>query len=137
MSRLIVAAAVIEHEGKILLTRRMAHVPYPLLWEFPGGKVEPGEDPKVCVVREISEELAIAVTVTGIYEVIFYRYPEHDVLMLAYRCRWMSGNVKNLEVSEHCWASPADIVNFELLPADISLAERIAREFGSEYPACI
>ncbi len=131
MSTLLVAAAIIEFGGKILLARRKADVPYPLLWEFPGGKVEAGEDPRDCVVREIGEELAIEIDVTGIYEVIFHRYPERDVLVLAYRCRWVSGEVRDLEVSEHCWVLPGDVGNFELLPADISLAKRIALEFGN------
>jgi 8-oxo-dGTP diphosphatase len=131
MSTLLVAAALIEYGGKILLARRRADVPYPLLWEFPGGKVEPGEDPKDCVAREIREELAIEVTAEGIYDVIFHRYPERYVLILVYHCRWLSGEIQNLEVSEHCWASPADVVNFDLLPADIHLAQRISKEFSN------
>lgn len=131
MSTLLVAAAIIEFDGKILLARRRADVPYPLLWEFPGGKVEAGEDPGDCVVREIREELAMEVAAAGIYEVVFHRYPERDVLVLAYRCRWVGGEVRDLEVSEHCWAAPADLLDFELLPADIPLAKRIALEFGN------
>jgi 8-oxo-dGTP diphosphatase len=131
MSTLLVAAAIIEFGGKILLAKRKADVPYPLLWEFPGGKVEAGEDPRDCVVREIGEELAIEIAVTGIYDVIFHRYPERDVLVLAYCCRWVSGEVRDLEVSEHSWVLPGEIGNFELLPADIPLAKRIALEFGN------
>jgi len=129
MSTLLVAAAIIESGGRILLARRRSDAPYPLLWEFPGGKVESGEDPKDCVTREIREELAIEVAVEGIYDVVHYRYPERNVLMLVYHCRWLSGEIQNLEVSEHCWVSPADIVNFQLLPADIPLAKRISEEF--------
>ena len=131
MSTLLVAAAIIECDGRILLARRRSDASYPLLWEFPGGKVEPGEAPKDCVVREIREELAIEVAVEGIYDVVYYRYPERQVLMLVYRCRWLSGEIQNLEVSAHCWVSPADIVNFQMLPADIPLAKRITEEFVS------
>lgn len=131
MTTLLVAAAIIEHNGKLLLARRKSGVPYPLLWEFPGGKVEPGEDPKDCAIREIREELGIEVAVAGIYDSIFHRYPERDVLVLAYRCHWISGEVRDLEVSAHCWVSPADTANFELLPADVPLAQRIALEFGN------
>ncbi|HLO26803.1 MAG TPA: (deoxy)nucleoside triphosphate pyrophosphohydrolase [Geobacteraceae bacterium] len=127
---LLVAAAIIENRGKILLARRRPDAPYPLLWEFPGGKVEPGEDPRDCVVREIKEELAIDIAVEGIYDVVFYRYPERHVLVLAYRCRWSSGEIQDLEVSEHCWVSPSDVERFQLLPADIPLAKRISQEFG-------
>jgi 8-oxo-dGTP diphosphatase len=99
------------------------------LWEFPGARWNPV---KIGRLRgqEIMEELAIE-CVAGIYDVVFHRYPERDVLVLAYRCRWLSGEVRDLEVSEHCWASPADIANFELLPADIPLAHRIGLEFGN------
>lgn len=128
MFPLLVTAAIIEHGGKILLARRRATSPYPLLWEFPGGKVEPGEDPLDCVVREIREELAITIAVDGIYDVIYYRYPERTVLVLAYRCRWLRGEMADLEVAEHCWVNPADLTGYQLLPADIPLAERISRE---------
>ena len=137
MQTLLVAAAIIESDGKVLLTRRKSDVPYPLFWEFPGGKVEPGEDPKDCVAREIREELAIEIAVEKVYDVIFYRYPERHVLVLAYYCRWLSGEIQDLEVLEHCWAYPADVVNFELLPADIPLAKRISEEFANGDTACL
>ena len=131
MSTLLVAAAIIVDGGKFLLARRKADVPYPLLWEFPGGKLEAGEDPKDCVIREIREELAIEITVTGIYDAIFHRYPERDVLVLAYLCRWASGEIRDLEVTEHRWVLPGEVGTFDLLPADIPLARRIALEFGN------
>jgi len=126
----LVTAAIIVHDGKILITRRKADVPYPLLWEFPGGKVEPAEDPRDGIVREIREELAIEVDVLGIYDVIYHRYPERAVLVLAYRCNWLSGEITDQDVLEHCWAPPCGIRKFELLPADIPLAEKICREFA-------
>ncbi len=130
MQTLLVAAAIIVHDGKILLAKRRDDVPYPLLWEFPGGKVDAGEDPRDCVVREIREELAIEIAVEAIYDVVFHRYPERHVLVLAYRCRWLSGEIHDLEVAEHYWADPAEIASFALLPADISLARKISEEFN-------
>lgn len=134
MFPLLVTAAVIIRDGKILLARRKADVPYPLLWEFPGGKVEPLEDPRDCIVREIEEELAIKVAVVGIYEVVYHRYPERTVLVLAYRCRWVSGEIADLDVTEHRWVAPADLLTFELLPADVPLAEKLGRELsGADF----
>ncbi|HEX9023152.1 MAG TPA: (deoxy)nucleoside triphosphate pyrophosphohydrolase [Geobacteraceae bacterium] len=130
MFPLLVTAAIIMHEGKVLLTRRKPDVPYPLLWEFPGGKLEAEEDPRDCVVREIREELAIEVSVSGIYEVIYHRYPERAVLVMAYRCQWQSGTIVDLDVAEHRWVSPCELTRFPLLPADIPLAERIRAELG-------
>ena len=129
MFPLLVTAAIIAHNGKLLVTRRKPDVPYPLLWEFPGGKVEPDEDPSDCIVREIREELAIEIEVAGIYDVLYYRYPERTVLVLAYRCHWLSGVIMNLDVAEHRWMLPCDIRNLELLPADLPLAEKICGEF--------
>lgn len=137
MQTLLVAAAVIEHEGKILLAQRRADAPYPLLWEFPGGKVEHGEDPIDCVVREIREELAIEIAVERIYDVVFHRYPERHVLVLAYLCRWLGGEIHELEVAAHHWAAPAEIANFALLPADIPLARKISEEFSHGDTACV
>lgn len=129
MLPLIVTAAIIEHEGKILLTKRRADAPYPLLWEFPGGKLEREEHPEACIVREVKEELAMEVTVEGVYDVIYYRYPERPVLVLAYRCKWLAGELQEVDVAGHYWALPSDIGSFELLPADVPLAEKIFRDF--------
>lgn len=137
MFPLLVTAAVITHDGKILLTRRKTNVPYPHLWEFPGGKVEPQEDPRDCIVREIREELAIEVAVTGIYEVIYHRYPERTILLLVYRCHWLSGEIADLEVAEHRWVAAGDLGMLPLLPADVPLAERICREFASAHFTCL
>lgn len=130
MLPLIVTAALIEHDGNILLTRRRADVPYPHYWEFPGGKLEPAEDPRSCIAREIWEELGITVTVGPVYDVIYHRYPERTVLVLVYRCHWTAGEIADLQVAEHHWVLPADIASYRLLPADQPLAERIGKEFA-------
>ena len=137
MFPLLVTAAIIMHQGRLLLTRRRADVPYPLLWEFPGGKVEPDEDPRDCIVRELKEELAMDIAVTGIYEVVYHRYPERPVLVLAYRCIWLGGEITDLEVAEHCWALPGDLAQYPLLPADIGLADKIKRELADADSAHI
>jgi len=135
MYPLLVTAAFIEHGGKLLLTRRKSNVPYPLLWEFPGGKVEPGEDPHDGIIREIREELAIEIVVEGIYEVVYFRYPERSVLVLAYRCKWLKGEIMNIEVEEHRWFAPDELEGLEILPADISLVEKFCRERSDAYSA--
>jgi 8-oxo-dGTP diphosphatase len=131
MLPLLVTAAIIHHDGKILIARRKADAPYPLLWEFPGGKVEKNEDPRICVVRELKEELDIAIEVESIYDVVYYRYPEKPVLVLAYRCRWIGGSVKDLDVTEHRWVLPEHLEQFDFLPADLPLIQRLNREPGA------
>lgn len=128
MLPLLVTAAIIHHDGKILIARRKANAPYPLLWEFPGGKVEKNEDPKECVIRELKEELDIDIEVKSVFDVVYYRYPEKPVLVLAYRCRWAHGIVKDLDVTEHRWVLPEQLAAFDFLPADLPLIERLTRE---------
>jgi 8-oxo-dGTP diphosphatase len=130
MLPLLVTAALIEHEGKILLARRRADASYPLFWELPGGKLEPHEDPRDGIVREILEELGITISAGPVYDVVYYCYPERPVLVLVYRCHWTAGEITDLEVAEHRWVTPAEIMGYRLLPADIQLAERISREFA-------
>jgi 8-oxo-dGTP diphosphatase len=128
MNPLLVTAAIIEHGGRILITLRRQDTHYSGYWEFPGGKMEPGEDPVSCVARELKEELDIAVRVNGIYDVIYHRYPEQTVMVLAYRCEWIGGEIADLEVAGHSWVLPAELIGYRLLPADLPLAERIAKE---------
>ena len=83
------------------------------------------------MVRELKEELDIVIEVESIYDVIYYRYPEKPVLVLAYRCRWTGGAVKDLDVSEHCWVLPEHLEQFDFLPADLPLIQRLNREPGA------
>lgn len=83
-----------------------------------------------CVERELREELGITVRADGIYDAIYYRYPERTVLVLVYRCSWLAGEVRDLQVAEHRWVEPSALGTYGLLPADIPLAARLAQEFG-------
>ncbi len=125
MLPLLVTAAVIWHDGKILISRRKADVPYPLLWEFPGGKMEKNEDPRDCVVRELKEELDMDIQVEDIFDVVYYRYPEKPIMVLAYRCRWNGGELRDLEVTEHRWVMASELAFFDFLPADLPLIQRL------------
>ena len=84
--RLLVTAALIEREGKILMSRRRADQSLPGCWEFPGGKIEAGESPEAALAREIEEELGCTVAVGAIFEVVFFAYEAFDLYMLVYRC---------------------------------------------------
>src|SRR5688500_941077 len=99
MPAVIVAAAVVRNEGRILLTRRMEGAHLAGFWEFPGGKVEEGEDPEDAVVRECREECGIELEVGNVLEVAFHRYERKDVLLLFYECRIRGEQiVRNLEI---------------------------------------
>jgi 8-oxo-dGTP diphosphatase len=121
---LVVAAVVIEH-GRVLLTQRAEGTHLGGLWEFPGGKLEPGESPEEALVRECREECGIEIAVADILDVTFHRYPETDVLLLFYRCSIVSGEVRDLQVNTHAWVKPEDLDRFKLPPADARVIARI------------
>jgi 8-oxo-dGTP diphosphatase len=125
--KLVVAALVRDDAGRILLTQRRADQPMPLLWEFPGGKVEPGEPPVEALAREISEELGCAATVGAIYDVVFHPYADFDLYMLVYACA-LGGEPRAVEVAQLAWVPPDELGRYEVLPADVALVARLARE---------
>ena len=132
MSTVIVAAAVVRHEGRILLTRRMAGAHLAGMWELPGGKVEAGEDPEVAVVRECDEECAIDVVVDDIVDVTFHHYaasddkPSKDVLLLFYGCRLGARrDVQHRGVADHAWVRPSELHAYPLPPPDAKLVRKL------------
>lgn len=119
-------AALVERDGQVLMSRRRADQALPNCWEFPGGKVEPGEAPAAALAREIEEELGCTVRVEQIYEVVFHAYPEFDLYMLVYRCEIVAGTPQARQVAAVAWVPLAVIPTLELPPADYPLARRLA-----------
>lgn len=126
----VVAAAVIVREGRVLLTRRTDGQHLAGMWEFPGGKLEPGESPEETLVRECREECGIEIEVGEILDVTHHRYPEKEVLLLFYRCVLLEGEVQNLQVADHAWVAPPDLDRYELPPADHRVVARLKRLSG-------
>ena len=127
----LVAAAVVVREGKVLLTRRMKGSHLADLWEFPGGKLEPGEAPEAAVVRECREECDVEVRVIDILDVTFHRYGTKDVLLLFYDCELVSGEVKHLGVADHVWVLPEELDGYELPPADVPVVRKLKARAAS------
>jgi len=122
---LLVTAAVVIDGGKVLLTRRPDDKRHPGFWEFPGGKVDPGESPEEALCREMREELDAEVRVNGIYEVVYYRYDWGPVLILAYECQLLTDTLRDLGVTEHRWVLPSEMVDLKILPADQPIIDRL------------
>jgi 8-oxo-dGTP diphosphatase len=122
---LLVTAAVIFDGDKVLITRRPDDKRHPGLWEFPGGKVDPGESPEEALCREIREELDAELQVLRIFEVVFHRYEWGPVLILAYSCRLLTSAIRNLGVAEHRWLYPGQLPEFSILPADQPIIDRL------------
>jgi 8-oxo-dGTP diphosphatase len=132
MATLIVAAAVIIEDGRVLLTRRPRGTHLENLWEFPGGKLEDGESPEAALARELREELGIDARATQILDVTFWRYPERDVLLLFYRAERLGrGPLRNLGVAAHAWVSLEDLDRYSLPPADVAVVSRVRVLLGA------
>lgn len=127
MLPLLVTAAIVQQEDRILLTRRLDGTRHAGLWEFPGGKLDPGESPQEGLQRELREELGLDIRVGEIFDVVYHRYDWGAVLLLAYRCEALGGEIRNLQVAEHRWVPPADLGSYPILPADLPLIARLQR----------
>jgi 8-oxo-dGTP diphosphatase len=124
--RKLVVAALIRREGRVLMSRRRADQAMPLLWEFPGGKVEAGEAPEAALAREVREELGCEVRVGRIAEVVFHAYADFDLYMLVYACDIVAGTPAAVEVAKVAWVEAARLPELDLLPADYPLARALA-----------
>jgi 8-oxo-dGTP diphosphatase len=114
---------------RVLITQRRADQALGGLWEFPGGKIEDGESPADALVRELREEIGATVDVGPIWDVLFHRYPDFDLLMLVYRCQLRPGEVSSaVEVADLTWCLPAELGAYSILPADAPLVARLNHE---------
>lgn len=126
--RKLVVAGLVVRDGLVLITQRRADQALPLQWEFPGGKVEPGEAPVVALARELTEEIGVAVEVGRIWDVLFHPYEAFDLVMLVYACRIVEGEPRAVEVADLAWVPPGDLPRWDILPADRPLVDRLVSE---------
>ena len=127
---LVAAVALIDADGRVLLARRPEGKPMAGLWEFPGGKVDPGETPEAALVRELAEELAIDITESCLAPLTFasHAYDDFHLLMPLYVARVWKGQVTAREGQTLKWAWPKDMSALPMPPADAPLVA-ILREF--------
>jgi mutator protein MutT len=123
-----VTAAVIERDGRYLIARRPKGVHLESLWEFPGGKREPGEDLEACLARELREELDIKVEVGPLWRRIVHRYPEKTVALHFFLCRLTLGEPRSQHGSEIAWVAPEGFDAYEFPAADAAVLEAIRSE---------
>jgi 8-oxo-dGTP diphosphatase len=117
---LVVAVALIDSDGKILVQRRPEGKMMAGLWEFPGGKVEPGEVPEAALVRELGEELGIEVDIASLSPAVFASEPlaGRHLLLLLYLCRQWSGAPHAIHAEEIRWFRPDELHELDMPPAD-------------------
>jgi len=125
--QVLVVAALIEQEGRVLVAQRRADQVRPLAWEFPGGKVEPGESPSQALVREIEEELACSIEVGPVFDVVFFAYDDFDLIMPVYQATIRAGIPTARQVAAVAWVARNELASLAFAPADVPLARRLAR----------
>jgi len=130
MPPLLVTAAIIEKRGQVLITQRLNGSRHAGRWEFPGGKLEPGESPREALQREIREELDLEVTAGEVVETLYHRYDWGAVLILAYRCQIEHGTLRHIEVADHRWVTPEQMNDYDFLEADLPLIEKLQKNEG-------
>jgi 8-oxo-dGTP diphosphatase len=126
-----VVAALIRDVDRVLICRRPANKARALLWEFPGGKVEPGETPQDALIRECREELGVTLEVKGLYMRVTHEYPDLSVGLSLYEARVARGEPQALEHAQVRWERPGELTRYAFCPADEEIVARLTREADS------
>ena len=130
MKQIEVVAAVIIEDGRLFATQR-GYGEFKDYWEFPGGKIEPGETPEEALRREIREELDTTVEVGALLTTVEYDYPQFHLILHCFRCRVAEGSLTLKEHEAALWIELARLRELDWLPADLQLVpilERLAEE---------
>ena len=125
MKTLEVTAAIIRQNGKILICQRPADKNCGLLWEFPGGKIEAGENGEQCIIRECQEELGVTLNVERELTDITYEYPDRIVHLHFYLCDIAAGVPEKKEHNALIWITPGEVEQYEFCPADQAMIRKM------------
>ena len=125
-----VVAALIWKGDRFLICQRPPHKARGLLWEFVGGKVEPGETKAQALRRECREELDIELTVGDVFMEVTHEYPDITVHLTLFHASVAAGAPKLLEHVQIAWITPAEIPQYDFCPADEAILEKLRREYG-------
>ena len=120
-----VVAALIWDKNKFMICQRPVNKARALLWEFVGGKVEPGESKKDALIRECREELAVTVAVQDVFMEVDHIYPDLTVHLTVFCATIAKGTPKKLEHNDIKWITPKEISNYDFCPADVEILKKI------------
>ena len=123
-----VVAALIWDNDKFMICQRPAHKARGLLWEFVGGKVEPGETKEQALIRECQEELAVTLSVGDVFMDVVHEYPDLTVHLTLFNATIAEGEPQNLEHNDIKWITPREIPNYDFCPADETILNEIKRK---------
>jgi 8-oxo-dGTP diphosphatase len=118
MKHIHVACAIIEQDGKVLSAQRSEAMSLPLKWEFPGGKIKEGETPEECLMRELNEELGVAVSISRPLAAVTHRYPSFTVTLHPFVCRITAGEPVLHEHAAFRWLPPEQLHELDWAEAD-------------------
>ena len=124
-----VVAALIWEKERFMICQRPAHKARGLLWEFVGGKMEPGESMEEALIRECREELDITVAVQDIFTQVIHNYPDIHIRLTLFNCSIAEGTPKLLEHHDLKWILPSEIPNYDFCPADTDILAMIQTQF--------
>lgn len=124
-----VVAALIWDRETFMICQRPAHKARALLWEFVGGKVEPGETKEQALIRECREELAVTLSVGEIFMDVVHEYPDITVHLTLFHATIAAGTPQKLEHNDIRWITPAQIPNYDFCPADTEILRRIREAY--------
>src|SRR5574337_74600 len=122
-----VTCAIIERNGRVLATQRSARMAMPLKWEFPGGKIDPGETPVECLMREVQEELGIEIEVGEPLTPATHSYPDFRVTLYPFICRISSGEIILHEHAALAWLRPHELQKLDWAEADLPILQEHRR----------
>lgn len=123
-----VAAAIIFKDNQVLIAKRAAHKPLAGYWEFPGGKIEAGEIPEQCLIRELAEELQINVKVNDHLMDHIHNYGDFIIELRAYTCSFIAGQLTLTDHDEVLWVDLNELLSYQLAPADVPVARKLINE---------
>ena len=125
-----VVAALIWDDNKFMICQRPAHKTRGLLWEFVGGKVEPGETKEQALIRECQEELAVTLSIDDVFMDVRHEYPDLTVHLTLFNARIAQGIPQKLEHNDIKWITPKEIPNYHFCPADEEILKRIIEVYN-------
>lgn len=125
---IVVTAAILIRDGRILVSQRRKEARRGLKWEFPGGKVEEGETPEAALERELREELGVETRTGRIYDAKLFEYPDQKVLVLFYFSGLLKGEPAPIDANAVEWVSPERLTDYDFAPADASVAAKLSGE---------
>ena len=130
-----VVAALIWEDNRFLACQRPAHKARGLLWEFVGGKVEPGETREQALIRECREELGITLSVQDLFMDVVHTYPDLTVHLSLFHAAIAQGKPQKLEHNDIRWITPREIDRYDFCPADVEILKKIKEVYTKEAKA--